>query len=135
MLDFINPAVLEAILKGLTPIAAGFGWLYYQLTFGRRSRLRDDLEILERCERLNLSTESVALMRKRAEEQIVRTGGQHPRVRPPDLIMGVGASALAGLLWASADIMATGWRLFWFVLLALVALGAFSNAVNTARIK
>lgn len=135
MVDFLDANVLEAIFKGITPIAAGFAWLYYQLTFGRRSRLKDDLEILELGERLNLSTESLAVMRKRAEEQIVRTAGQRSRVRASDLIVGVGASGLAGLLWASSDIMATGWRLFWFVLLALIALGAFSNAVNTARVK
>ncbi len=131
----LDPTVLDSILKGITPLAADFAWLYFQLTFGRRSRLKDDLEILERCQRLGLDGTSIAALKRKAEEQIARSTGTKPSMRTSDLVMGVGGFALAGLLWATSDITATGWRLFGFILLALIGLGGFSNAVNPSRAK
>lgn len=132
----VDPEILDSILKGLTPLAAGFAWLYYQLIFGRRSRLKDDLEILERCERLGLNPDSVARLKANVEEQITRSsGGSSPAVNWPDLVMGIGGFLLAGLLWVTSDITANGWRLAGFILLALIGLGGFANAVNPGRHK
>ncbi|MBA2246127.1 MAG: hypothetical protein H0W11_14320 [Gemmatimonadetes bacterium] len=133
MNELFAPGVIDTILKALAPLAAGIGWLYYQLTFGRRSRLKDDLDILERCQRLGLAADSIAALKEKAEEQIARSTGRSPSVKTSDLVMGIGGFALAGLLWATSDITATGWRLFGFILLALIGLGGFSNAVNPSR--
>lgn len=129
----MNPQLVDSIVKGLTPLAAGFAWLYYQMIFGRRSRLKDDLDILERAQRLNLAPELIATLRQNVEAQISRTGGRGHSLRTSDLVMGIGGFALAGLLWMTTDITANGWRLAGFILCALIGLGGFSSAANPAR--
>jgi hypothetical protein len=129
----LDPSLLDTLIKAVAPLATGLAWLYYQVTFGRRSRLKDDLEILERCQRLGLDSAAVETLKQKTVDQIARSAGQGPGVRMSDLVMGIGGFGLAGLLWATSDITETGWRLFGFILLALIGLGGFSNAVSPRR--
>jgi len=130
----LDPQLLDTIIKAVSPLAAGFAWLYYQFTFGRRARLKHDLEVLELCSRLDMSPDVVAKLKASANERLARSiGGEPGAIRWGDLVMALGSFAVAGLLWATSDITATGWRLWAFILLVMIGLGGVSNAVNPPR--